>query len=594
MTAEETMFNEVLAALDQDQPARARDLLTRLIKGNPNNPQYWLYMSAVVETQRERIYCLKEAQKLAPDDPAVKRGLAVFGEGPVDPAQVIPLSEQRRNWQAALEREQSAQQQGRPLTGKRIAILAAAVIGLVGMIVLIVVLTTNARQEQASAARRTIVLPTAGPSSTFLPTPSPVVKQTDIPGVTPLPEELRPESPYTPTPLYVQTQHTISENFSAGMRAFGRGDFASAERFLVQASTDVPNAADIFYYIAESQRGQGKTDAALENYNLALDSLPGFAPALVGRARLRLLQENPPYEEILADLTAAVESDPAYAEAWLELAQVQLGMNNVEDARASLESAAGLEAGETSPLLYLYRAQASLQTGEVEAALADARRANQMDISLLAAYRTLGEIYHRLGEDENSIPPLAIYAKFATADPFAPALLGIAYARSGDTKQALEWLNKALELDDLQPEAYAWRGLVLLEQGENAKAYQDFDQALLLGGENFIAALGRARALLALKYPDEAFDQFNRVEKLAETDAQQGEYLFYYAQALEQVGNPGAALNNWKKLLALPATDLNEDWLELALARVSALSSPTPTATFTRNPTRTPTSSRTP
>ena len=49
MTAEETIFTEVLSALDKNEPERARDLLTRLIKANPNNPQYWLYMSAVVE-----------------------------------------------------------------------------------------------------------------------------------------------------------------------------------------------------------------------------------------------------------------------------------------------------------------------------------------------------------------------------------------------------------------------------------------------------------------------------------------------------------------------------------------------------------------
>ena len=31
------MFQEVLAALDKNEPAHARDLLTRLIKADPNN-----------------------------------------------------------------------------------------------------------------------------------------------------------------------------------------------------------------------------------------------------------------------------------------------------------------------------------------------------------------------------------------------------------------------------------------------------------------------------------------------------------------------------------------------------------------------------
>jgi len=596
MSAEEIMFNEVLSALDKNEPARARDLLTRLIKSNPNNPQYWLYMSAVVESQRERLYCLKEAQKLAPDDPAVKRGLAIFGESPVDPALVIPLAAQKRNWRAQMEKDLAASKTTRPLTRRQIAGIMAGVLGLAGIVVLIVILASNVKQQQAVAIRRTIVLPTAGPTSTFLPTPSPVVRLTEVAGATPLPAELRPEVPYTATPLYVQTQHTISENFTAGMRAYGRGDFASAVTFLQSAVSEVPGAPDIYYYIAEAQRQQGNGNAALENYNLALEAQENFSPALLGRAQLSLLEEEPDLEDIQVDLEAAVMAEPAYADAWLELAHVQLLAGDVEGAQAVLVKAEGLERGQESPMLYLYQAQANLLLDDPQAALQDAQKANQMDISLLAAYRTLGEIYHQLGQDAKSIPPLEIYARYATSDSTAPALLGIAYARSGQLEQALEWLNKALEMNEQQAQAHAWRGLVLLEQEEAADAYQDFDRALLLDGEFFSASLGRARALLALKYPTEAFDQFNRVEKLAESSVEQGEYLYYYAQALEQVGSLVPALNAWKELLEIPPAELKSEWQQMARQRVAALSSPTPTATFTRTPTptRTATLTRTP
>lgn len=596
MTAEETLFTEVLSALDKNEPERARDLLTRLIKSNPNNPQYWLYMSAVVETNRERLYCLTEAQKLAPDDPAVKRGLAIFGDGPVDPALVIPLAAQKRNWQALLDKEQAASNQAHKLTVRQIGAIVAAVLGLVGIIVLITILASNVKREQAVAARQTIALPTAGPTSTFLPTPSPVVRVTEVGASTPLPAELRPEVAYTATPLYVQTQHTISENFRSGMRAYERGDWSSAVTFLQSAVTDVPDAPDIFYYIAEAQRMQGDTEAAKQYYALALEAQANFAPALLGQARLQLLGDPPGLDAALDELNSAIAADPAYADAWLELVHVQLLSGEPQVALESLASAGGLERGNTSPLLYLYLAQANLQLGDLQAALENAQKANQMDISLLEAYRTLGEVYHQLGQDVDSIAPLAIYAKFASSDPVAPVLLGIAYARTGQVDQALEWLNKALAMDDAQADAFAWRGLILLEQGKAADAYQDFDRALFLNNELFIASLGRARALLALKYPTEAFDQFNRVKKLAENPAEQGEYLYYYAQALEQVGNPSAALNGWKTLLEIPAGELNPEWVTLARERAAALSSPTPTATFTRTPTptRTPTQRSTP
>lgn len=578
------MFQEVLAALDKNEPARARDLLTRLLKADPNNGQYWLYMSAVVESQRERLYCLNEAQKLLPDDPAVKRGLAIFGGGPVDPALVVPLAAQKRNWQALLAQEEAAQKPANPITRKQIIGVGGAVLGLIAVIAVIVIFA-NRPTSPAAIARRTIVMPTAGPTSTFLPTPSPVVRGTEARAGTPLPEVLQPEVAYTPTPLYVQVEHPISENFRSGMRAYERGDWAAAVNFLKNAAGDVPGAPDIPFLIGEAERQQGNLEAALAAYNDALKIQEGYPPALLGRARLDLQTDPPDLKAARADLEAAITGDPAYADAWLELAHLDLLARDGEAALATLDKAADMERAKTSPLLYLYRAQANLLIGKAQQALDDAKTANQMDVSLLEAYRTLGEAYTALGEYEAAIPPLEIYAKYAAADAAGMARLGIAYAEAGKTDLALEWLNKSIEADNKSAEAFAWRGTILLEQGNGAAAYQDFDQALVLDGKSFRAALGRARALLALKYTDEAFDQFARALKLADTPGRKGEYLYYYAQALEQVGNPLAGLRAWKELLTLPESSIRAEWRQTAEARVSALSSPTPTTTPTRKAT---------
>ncbi len=578
------MFQEVLAALDKNEPAHARDLLTRLIKADPNNGQYWLYMSAVVESQRERLYCLNEAQKLMPDDPAVKRGLAIFGGGPVDPALVIPLAAQKRNWQALLAQEQAAQKPANPITRKQVIGVGGAVLGLVAVIAIIVIFA-NRPTNPAANARRTIVMPTAGPTSTFLPTPSPVVRGTEARAGTPLPEVLQPEVAYTPTPLYVQVEHSISENFRSGMRAYERGDWAAAVTFLKNAAGDVPNAPDIPYLIGEAERQQGNLEAALAAYNDALKIQESYPPALLGRARLDLRADPPDLEAARADLEAATTGDPAYADAWLEMAHLDLLAQDGEAALGTLDKAADLERAKTSPLLYLYRAQVNLLIGDAQQALDDAKTANQMDVSLLEAYRTLGEAYTALGEYEAAIPPLEIYAKYAATDAAGMARLGIAYAEAGQTETALEWLNKSIEAYNKSADAFAWRGTILLEQGNGAAAYQDFDQALVLDGKSFRAALGRARALLALKYPNEAFDQFTRAMKLADTPQRKGEYLYYYAQALEQVGNPLAGLRAWNDLLALPESSIRAEWRQTAESRAAALSSPTPTATPTRKAT---------
>ena len=95
------MFQEAQTALGSGDRARARDLLTRLIKADAANSLYWVWMSAAVETSKERIYCLNEALKHDPQNLAARRGLIGLGALPPDPALVIPLEKQRRDWESA-------------------------------------------------------------------------------------------------------------------------------------------------------------------------------------------------------------------------------------------------------------------------------------------------------------------------------------------------------------------------------------------------------------------------------------------------------------------------------------------------------------
>jgi predicted Zn-dependent protease len=65
--AQDTIFNEAQSAMQAGDRGRARDLLTRLLKTTQDNPDYWVWMSAVVDTSKERIFCLNQALKLDPN-----------------------------------------------------------------------------------------------------------------------------------------------------------------------------------------------------------------------------------------------------------------------------------------------------------------------------------------------------------------------------------------------------------------------------------------------------------------------------------------------------------------------------------------------
>ncbi len=96
------MLQQAIEALRTGDRARARDLLTRLLKADQKNANYWVWLSAAVETQKERLYCLQTAIQLDPQNAAAKRGLILLGALPPDDS-VPPFPVNRpRLWEEKL------------------------------------------------------------------------------------------------------------------------------------------------------------------------------------------------------------------------------------------------------------------------------------------------------------------------------------------------------------------------------------------------------------------------------------------------------------------------------------------------------------
>ena len=81
---EDILFQEAVEALRQKDKAKAKDMLTQLLKLDQKNVQYWIWLSAAVETTKERIYCLQTAHQLDPENATAKRGLVLLGALPPD------------------------------------------------------------------------------------------------------------------------------------------------------------------------------------------------------------------------------------------------------------------------------------------------------------------------------------------------------------------------------------------------------------------------------------------------------------------------------------------------------------------------------
>src|SRR5215216_4200690 len=84
MAEDDVVFQEAVEAVQEGKKARARELLTGLLKTDQNNATYWVWMSATVDSTKERIYCLQTAFKLDPQNVSAKRGLILHGALPAD------------------------------------------------------------------------------------------------------------------------------------------------------------------------------------------------------------------------------------------------------------------------------------------------------------------------------------------------------------------------------------------------------------------------------------------------------------------------------------------------------------------------------
>ncbi len=566
-----------------------RDLLTRLLRADQTNPTYWLWMSSVVESAKERVYCLQSVLRYDPENRAARQGLLIAGAIPADDS-ITPFPPSPRKWAVALEEEPPAGLRGlwaRPVF--RISVLAAVALIVTGLIFGAIFLP--GRRPAQVAARPT---KTPGPAPTFTSTPT-LIGATKVVENTPLPRKTGPpplwtllEATYTPTPLYVNTPHPISEAYRLGLRAFGRGDWENALRYFQQVE---PVDPDILYYIGEVQRLEGDPGEAIKTYNQVIADFPDFAPAYLSRARAMLALD--PLAEVIDELDLAIEYDPGLAEAYLERAAYRMHIGDLDVAAEDLDAVAELMP--ESPLLYLYQAQLALEADDLPAALEAATQAHERDLTLLQAYLVLGQAAMANEEYETAHEVLTTYVLYDPQNTDAWSSLGIAiYLALDEHDSALEALDAAIELDKEHSQAFYYRGLIYLDQGEGQKAVNDLLAARRYETGSFDITLALGRALVVAERYEDGLAVIDATTPLAESDEQLAQLYYWRAQALELLGRGLDALADWRALVRLGADSFPEEWALEADVRIATLTVPTATLTRTPTPTRTRTPTTTP
>ncbi|MFC1878450.1 tetratricopeptide repeat protein [Chloroflexota bacterium] len=594
--SEDVMLNEAIDAIHQGQRMRARDLLTRLLRADQSNPQYWLWMSSVVETTKEQIFCLDSALRLDPHNPTIQRGLVLLGARPPDGA-VTPLAPIRRTWEVA-EQEVPKESGLKGVLAKpavRITLLVVILLVVSGLVMLGLGVFSGGKAEttRAPVARKD----TEGPPPTLTSTPTSINFTPDPPTPTPKLEGPPPlwmslEATYTPTAIYIATPHYGNEAFASAIRAVGRGEVETALNFFGQAVQFDPQAVDIHYYIGELYRQQEEYTQAQTAYEQAIELNPDFGPAYLGLARVKLAHN--PDADIIDELDLAIEKDPNLLEAYLErvayLLRSEPGQEDYDAVLADLETVEALSPD--NPWIYMHRAQIYQALGENDLAFENAQKANELDITLLQPYLILGQTAAQAGEYELALEALDTFMTYQEATSEAWVAYGQALYAMGEYSQTLEALTTALEMDKTNLPAYILRGQVYIETGQGQLAVNDLLYANSMQGRSFTIKFNLGRAFLEANRLTEARNQLSASLPFAETDYQKAQVYYYRALAIEAIGNQPTANKEWEKLLDLPEEAIPEEWIEAAEERL--FPTPTPTLTNTPRPSRTPSPTKTP
>lgn len=579
---EDILFLQAVEAIRQEKFAQAREILTNLLRTAQDNPEYWVWLSAAMETPKERLYCLQTAYKLDPTHAGARRGLVLLGAlPPAETLKPFPMSHPRP-WEAKIKlADEKPKETGLKRFTNNPAYRLGALAG-VGALLILGTLVGVGFFLNSRPVATPVAIGTSRPTVTAYATNSNQAAAAQA-AFQPLAELVL--TPFTPTPVYAATPHgeAAGDSYKGALNAYNKGQWELVGIMMEQVATSQPGSADAVYFMGEARRMSGQYQDAVDYYKLAIEVNANFAPSYLGRARANLALN--PKKNVIDDLNRAIELDANYVEAYLERGLFYFKQKrDYKAALTDLEQASALNA---SPLVELNLARVLLALEENEAALEAAKRANEMDVTMLDGYLVLGMAYRASGQVDQAVEVLETYLKYQPDNAEAFAVLGSAYYARGDFETALKNLKQAVRLDKTNAEGYFWLGQTYLEQQDYPNALSNFQISLRLRPESFEAGEGAAKAYMGQGEYNNSYIAIIKVEQYIKTEVQRARFLYIRALSLEQVSQPDAAYRDWTAILALPPEAVTAEMRAHAEASLEALRSPTPIPP-TGTPTKTP------
>lgn len=571
------ILTEAIAAAKRGERATAKDQLTRYLRYDQKNELAWLWMSSVVESDRERLYCLNQVLKLNPENRTAKRGLAMLGALSPDQRTALNIEvvgvgvEHKPSEGKTVHAVAAASATPRPgfslRRNRRMEILAiGALLGLLlicgGLAVFRDQLMVMAGLAQTATPAPPTLTPTSSPMPTLAATAPPATAGVATPApdaaLTPIALRLNLPETFTPTP-----QATLpffpEEEYRLGQRAYEAGNLGEAAIHFIKAATDNQSNYAAHYYLGQIYLQQKDNFKAFNEFNAVLKINPNHALSYLGRGRaIAGLGANP-----LKDYDQAKANDPRWVEPYIEAARYYVSRKDIDKAIGELEAGRTLDSSNVTVLWNL--AEQYYRVGRYEDANGALKTALAIDPTAIDLYRVQAEVAFAETDYDTALTALNMYMTYRADDAEGWRMAGQTYLAKDDANTALLFLTRALELKPNDPrETWVTLGEANLKLNNPDTARKNFDQALRLGATTSL------RLRVGQAYYDAGDYEAAATEFKKAVDGDRGNFAPHYWLGLAYLG--GKAYDNAVKSLAnaLDQADADLERFDVLFARAKS------------------------
>ncbi|WDI32102.1 tetratricopeptide repeat protein [Hyphococcus flavus] len=281
----------------------------------------------------------------------------------------------------------------------------------------------------------------------------------------------------------IETQDELAANVKSAAY-FGLGDYDSVIETLTARDEVAPLESRPLSSLVTAYLRTDRLDEAQALLDRMLGADPDNYQARIMMARVHAARED--RESYEASLEEAVSRSPEQPEAYELLYRHYLGQGRVDDAAALIDR--GIEAAPDNYAMRVFKADVLLNRGERQDALAiysDLIEERPQDRIIANNFVSLSS---DLRLDQDSIARALEIAKTIEdlENPFYRDTVGWAYYRAGDYDRAVEYLSLAVEEIEESAEMRYHLGAAQFASGDEDAARTNLEQALRLGGADFI------------------------------------------------------------------------------------------------------------